>query len=282
MRRSHRFLSRFHPQNLGLSKHAVQPPQSSSCASSTLRLSGGALAARRKARGGRSAPCAGMTRGTREHFCRRRQLSHCPQLCGLAPTRLSDPQRSATDPTRPDPPRHPRLGAAATPAPAPSTMARPGASAPARRSPPSTPSAAQQPTAAARVPEAASGLGCVPTAAPSAVGVVRPLRVAATADEHQRFASCDAARRVGTPAQSTPRFGQPLQGLGARVLHEGRRFGRRFICGCNSSQLAPSRRTSVIRAASASENAAGVATAAVVEAAGNSGNSRQRQQQRRQ
>ena len=135
-------------------------------------------------------------------------------------------------PAQPDPPRHPRLGAAATPAPAPSTMARPGAWAPARRSPPSTPSAAQQPTAAARVPEAASGLGCVPTAAPSAVGVVRPLRVAATADELQRFASRDAARRVGTPAQSTPRFGQPLQGLGARVLHEGRRFGRRFIGGC--------------------------------------------------
>ena len=111
-------------------------------------------------------------------------------------------------------------------------MARPGASAPARRSPPSTPSAAQQPTAAARVPEAASGLGCVPTAAPSAVGVVRPLRVAATADEHQRFASCDAARRVGTPAQSTPRFGQRLQGLGGRVLREGRRFGRRLFGGC--------------------------------------------------
>ena len=111
-------------------------------------------------------------------------------------------------------------------------MARPGASAPARRSPPSTPSAAQQPTAAARVPEAASGLGCVPTAAPSAVGVVRPLRVAATADELQRFASRDAARRVGTPAQSTPRFGQRLQGLGGRVLREGRRFGRRLFGGC--------------------------------------------------
>ena len=65
MRRSHRFFIWFRPPNLGLSKHAVQSPQSSSCATSTLRLDGGALAARREARGGRSAPCAGMTRGTR-------------------------------------------------------------------------------------------------------------------------------------------------------------------------------------------------------------------------
>ena len=50
------------------------------------------MAARRKGRGGRSAPCAGMTRGTRRHFCRRRQLAHCPELrVGMAASRMAQP-----------------------------------------------------------------------------------------------------------------------------------------------------------------------------------------------
>ena len=50
------------------------------------------MAARRKVRGGRSAPCAGMTRGTRRHFCRRRQLAHCPELrVGMAASRMAQP-----------------------------------------------------------------------------------------------------------------------------------------------------------------------------------------------